>query len=224
MTRNLKAIVAAALALGAIAAVSASGAEAAEFHCNVEPCRFRLNSDGTGKTAHHVFIIDDKTTGQTLTITCSRLTGEGRSNTKTFLEAVVTGLNYNDVECRDTGAAKVTVEMNGCTYHFRSAGQVSVACEVGKKIELKYASGCVITVGPQGPLNGITYTTIGVSPNREVTVSVNVVGIAVAFDGTKAQCGVEPTDVFEGTYTTGNTIVTAETDDVSEAMSDGWWL
>jgi hypothetical protein len=224
MIRNLKILFGATLAVAAFGAIGASGAQAAEFHCSVEPCRFRLNSDGTADKAHHVFVIDDKTTGVSTSITCGRLTGEGRSNTKTFLEATVTNLAYGDIQCLEGGTIKTSVVMNECTYHFRAGGEVSVACPEGKKIEIVSGTGCVYTIGPQGPLKGITYTTIGAAPNREVTVSVNVTGIAVTLDGTKAQCvPFDPADNFEGTYTTGNTLVTAETDDANEAMADGWW-
>ena len=38
MIRNLKVLVAAAMALAAFGVFSASGAQAAEFHCSAEPC------------------------------------------------------------------------------------------------------------------------------------------------------------------------------------------
>jgi hypothetical protein len=57
MIRNLKILLAAAMALAALEAISASGAQAAEFHCTVEPCRVTLKPDGTGKTAHHVLVV-----------------------------------------------------------------------------------------------------------------------------------------------------------------------
>jgi hypothetical protein len=227
MIRNLKMLVGPMLVLGAFAAIGASGAQAAEFHCSVEPCRYRLNIDGTGKTAHHVFVIDDKNTKESVAVTCPRITGEGTSVTKTFTEATVTNLNYNDEiegkKCLIAGAVGATVNMMGCDYRFSAAGTVRVECPAGERIRIESATGCVYEVPAQGPLNGIGYLTTGVSPTREITVSVNVVGIAVSMTGTKAQCFLDPTHMFEGTYTTGNTKVTAESDP-DEVMADGWWL
>jgi hypothetical protein len=226
MIRNLKVLFGAMLALAAFGVVSASGAQAAEFHCSVEPCRFRLNPDGEGKTAHHVFIIDDLTTGGSVSFTCPRLTGEGTTTGKTATELTVTNLNYNDAvagnKCTVAGSTGITVNMMGCDYKFSAAGGVNVECPAGERIRIE-KEGCTYEIGPQS-LTGITYTTIGTSPNREVTVSTTVHGIAVSMTGTAAGCLVTSlSDKFEGTYTTGNTIVTAETDP-GEVMADGWWL
>ncbi|MET0557268.1 MAG: hypothetical protein ABW065_01160 [Solirubrobacterales bacterium] len=231
MIRNLKVLFGAMLALVAFGVVSVSGAQAAEFHCSVENCRYRLKTDINeavgAKNYHHVFIIDDLTTGGSVSFTCQDLTGEGTTIFKTASELTVTNLNYNDknaagVGCTIGGSGSLTVDMNGCDYLFSAAGTVKVVCPEGKKIELTKV-GCTYTIGPQGPLAGITYKTIGTSPpGREVTVSPNVKGISITLDGTPEGCGVGAlTDKFEGTYTTGNTTVTAETQ--AEVRADGWW-
>jgi hypothetical protein len=233
MIRNLKVLFGAMLALAAFGVVSASGAQAAEFHCSVAPCTFRLNPDGEGKNAHHVFIIDDLTTGESVSFTCPRLTGEGTTTTKTSSEITVTNLNYNDEvngsKCNVVNGAKINVDMMGCDYDFTAAGQVFVRCPEPRasnriRIEKTEGGACTYEVPDQGPLGTVTYTTIGSEPNREVTVSTNVVGIQVSMTGTPAGCLVKSlSDNFEGRYTTGNTKVTAETDP-GESMADGWWL
>jgi hypothetical protein len=115
--------------------------------------------------------------------------------------------------------------MNGCDYRFSAAGTVKIECPETKRIRLETrTTGCVYEVGPQ-TLSGVAYSTIGASPNRDVTVSVNVTGIAVTVVGTRATCLIAPSssgDTLEGTYTTGNTIVTAETGNGSGTMADGW--
>jgi hypothetical protein len=222
MIRKFKILFGALLALVSIGAIDASGGQAAEFHCNVEPCRLRLNPDGEGKTAHQVFIIDDVTTGLSLSFTCARLTGEGTTSTKTSSEVLITNLSYNDVPCTVAGSTGVTINMMECGYKLTAAGNGFVVCPSGQRIRFEKPN-CTYEVGEQGPLSGITYTTLGSTPNREVTVSMNVKGIALSMTGTTAGCLVNPADKFEATLTTGNTIVTAETDP-GEVMADGWWL
>jgi hypothetical protein len=54
MIRNLMVLIAAAMVVAACGAISASGVQAAEGHCGVEPCMITVKADGTpgptGKT------------------------------------------------------------------------------------------------------------------------------------------------------------------------------
>jgi hypothetical protein len=231
MIRNLKALIGAVLVLTAFGAIGSPGAQGAEFHCLTIPCRVRLNPDGTGKLSHHVFIVTDLKTGESVSFTCPRLTGEGTLETGTASELTITNLNYNDkvgeTGCTINGSTGLTVNMNGCDYKFQAAGLVSVECPFSKEIEIVSGLGCTYKVPPQSSLLGISYTTIGTSPNREVTASTTLLkGIKVTVVGSKAQCLIEPSSSghpFEGRYTTGNTLATAETNP-GESMTDGWWL
>jgi hypothetical protein len=104
MIRNLKALFAAAMVLGALASLGAASAQAAEplFHCAVEPCKLKLKPDETAgtKTAHHVLIIKNNASPvESLSITCNQLDGTATSSTKTLTTATVTGLEYT--ECID---------------------------------------------------------------------------------------------------------------------------
>ena len=59
MIRNLKILIAAAMALAAFGATSATSAHAAdEFHCAISPCTLTLQPDGAAgsTTAHHVLV------------------------------------------------------------------------------------------------------------------------------------------------------------------------
>jgi hypothetical protein len=237
MIRNLKVLLVAAMAVAAFTAVNASGAQAAEeFHCSVEPCRYRLHPDevaGT-KTAHHVFIVKNSK-GESVSFTCNTLDGEGRSLTKTATELTVQNLQYT--ECLANPGGKVNVRMNECDYDFAALGgavgsspgaRVEIRCPGTKHIEIEIEpEHCVFEVTPQD-LKGVHYHNIGTAgtSSTEVTVEANVPGIVVEKGlnaGTK--CGI-PTGSLTLTseYTTGNTIVTAEEDiEGSPAMVEGWW-
>lgn len=220
MLRNLKILLAAAAALTALGAIGASGAQAAEFHCAVEPCRYTLKPDGTGKTAHQVMILENQSTSESVSFTCPTLSGEGTSNASTASELTLTNLAYQG-ECKGAGSISFEWSMNGCDYHLTASGQMTITCPEGEVIETQSATGCVYTIGPQGPLNGVSYHTIGTSPNREITMSMDIHGITMEALGTKAECLIDPDQDLELTYTTGNTILTAETH--AGEMVDGWW-
>jgi len=224
MIRNLKVLVAAAMALGVLGAAVASGAQAAvEFHCSVEPCTATLKPDeaaGT-KTAHHVLIIENAAKSESASFTCGTLDGEATANTKTFTVLEATNLNYT--ECTVNGSGKVTVDMNGCKYNFTAAGAVTITgcTNAAKRIELTIPElACTYYIPEQGPLNGVTFHNIGAAPTRQITVSTNVT--VPTLTGAGAGCPIKVSQALTGTYTTGNTIVTGETDP-GGVMADAWW-
>lgn len=219
MTRYLQTLLAAAAALTALGAFGASGAQAAEFHCSVEPCRFAMNPDGTGKTAHHVLTLENKTTSETVSFTCQQFEGEATTNTATSGELRLSNLAYQ--ECRAWGTVGITFDMNGCDYLITGGGQLTIDCPAGQAIETQSVTGCLLTIGPQGPLGGFNYHNIGTAPNREITTSLDLHGIAVQLHGSKAECLIDPNQELEITYTTGNSILTAESH--AGVMVDGWW-
>jgi hypothetical protein len=213
MTRNLKVLMAAAFALAAFGVLSASAAQAAEFHCATHPCRGTLKPDGAvgSKTAHHVFIINGDTSAgvpSSISSTCNEISGESTSETETTTSQKFENIKYTG--CTFIGQP-ATVSMNGCTYTFTSAGQVTITCPGTNKIEIKIETGCTATIGSQGPLNGISYHTIGAGTTREITAEALVKGITATLDGTPEKCGGIAT-VTSAEYTTGNTIITGETD------------
>jgi hypothetical protein len=232
MIRNLKVLVAAAMALAAFGVFSASGAQAAEFHCSAEPCVGTLKPDETAgtKTAHHVFIVENSTTTESVSFTCNQLAGSTTVSIKKTTSSIEVGdivgganaLVYK--ECTVNGSIPVTVDMNGCKYNFTASGTVTITgcTNAAKQIEITYstaAGACTQDVKEQGPLSTITYHNTATTP-RQVTVSTDVHPIAVTATGTAAACFINPNQTLTGTYTTGNTIVTGET---AGAQDDTWW-
>jgi hypothetical protein len=225
MIRNLKVLLAAAMALGALASVGAPGAQAEPlFHCSAAPCKLNLKPDETAgtKTAHHLFIVKNAI-GNSVSFTCNQLDGTATSSTTTFTTATVTGLEYAGCTLQSDGS-EVKVRTNGCDYTLTSHGKAGVTCPESKKIEVEIAkTGCVMTIGTFSDLEGVTYHNLGSSPTRQVTVSTLVKGIPTTSDGTTAQCLIDVTKTpLVGEYTTGNTIAEAQIDAVGN-QTDGWW-
>ena len=147
MIRNLKILIAAAMALAAFGALSATAHAIDEFHCSVEPCTLTLAPDeiaGT-TTAHHVFVIKGETNGgvkgASVSFTCDQLRGEATVTTKTSTEVTFKNLKYtnslNQHTCKVGASETVTVDMTSCTYRFKAANgtadkaEVHVLCNAG---------------------------------------------------------------------------------------------
>ncbi len=193
---------------------SVTQASAKEFHCAAEACRFTMLPDGTGKTAHHVIIIDNAV-GESVSVTCSRLTGESVfSYNKTTSSILFGSLAYD--ECLVNGSSGVSVNMNGCLYEITALGRIELwACNAGKQMEIVLSTGCVYKIPEQDFAAGsYAFHTIGTSPNQEITMEAFLGGIrnmVVTATGTKAQCLMDISHgPLNGTYTTGNTIFRAE--------------
>jgi hypothetical protein len=236
MIRNLKVLLAAAMALAAIGAFSASAAQAhtpAQFHCHVAPCAVTVlpHLTGTGATKHHVLVLKDKT--QTLSFTCNTLNGYATQNTKTSTTLTVTSIVY--AGCSGVGQP-VEVRMNACHYDITAAGGLAIQCPAGKSIEIELVeSKCIVTIGNQ-VLNGIGFASEGVTnavppqTTTAVTTTAKVPGIAVTLHGTPAQCILNPEPPITAEYTTGNTTITGFTDPAgtpadqhSKVTTDVWW-
>jgi len=231
MIRNLKILIAAAMALAAFGAISASGAQAAEFHCSVESCRVTIKPDGTpgptGKTAHHVFVVKS---GGEVSVTCQTLDGEGISPTKTFKTIQLGSLEYTVCNC---SGGDCDIRMNGCEYHFLSPGvaphdaKVTVVCPLGKVIEVETTpSNCLITVGSQGPLTGgIKFhdaETGGVKKDLVTAEStVSAINTTIANTAGCIGLGLTPGTGKFGSYTTGNVELTGET--TAGVHANLWW-
>ncbi len=228
MTRNLKALVAAALAVTAFGAFGAASAQAVDgdFHCSVEPCRYTLKKDGTGSTAHHVFVIKNSK-GTSVSLTCTERLGYATSISKTADQLTVTGIELKG--CNVQGAP-LNTRMNGCSYLFDSDGNgtatgatVLIECEASTSIEYEIPeTGCIFTVAGQD-LWGIGYHNIGSAPNREVTLTTKVPNIQVGVKAVGAGCFLDvSTPPLIAEISTGNSILAAETH-ATALMADGWW-
>ena len=226
MIRNLKVLVAAAMVLGAIGALSASGAQAAvEFHCAVEPCTGTLKPDevaGT-KTAHHVFIVENEATTESVSITCNTLDGEATANKKTVTELEAKNLKYT--ECSANGSPGVVVDMNGCNYNFTATGNVTITgcTNAAKQIEITIPE-CTFDIPEQALVGAVTYHNSGAAPNRELTVSTKAPPNhpRIKISQATGVCPIKTNQTLIGTYTTGNTLVTGETHP-GGVMAETWW-
>jgi len=220
MIRNLKVLLAAALALTALGAFVASAHAADEFRCTATPCRGKVNKDGTGATAHHVFIVEN-TVPESVSFTCAELRGTGELvNGTEFLLGWSRPTEEREAynTCTANGSPGVIVHMNDCKYRFKAGAtgnsaagtsdqaEVVVECPVGESIEVTLST-CTYKIGSQtlggsAAKGGIGYVTSG----TEVTVTSNVKGIAVTSSGTN--CPV--TGTLTGRYTTGSALLTGE--------------
>jgi hypothetical protein len=229
MIRNLKVLLAAAMALAAFGALSATAHATEEFHCSVEPCTWTINPDGTGATVHHVLILKNKTS-ETSSTTCNSLSGEATSTTKTSESITAKNLVYNT--CRINGVTLFNLRMNGCTYTFGSkngatGATVEIKCPEAKHIEIEIIStGCRFEVTPQ-TLTGAKYHNIGTlgTTSTEVTVQLLVKSIVVEVGASGTGCIPKAAtgETLSGEITTGNMILTAEKDNTNKEMVEGWW-
>jgi len=227
MIRNLKILFSVALALGAFGATAAGAHAADEFHCSVNPCRGTLKPDGAGKSAHQVWILENEATTESLSMTCEGMTGESEAVGNVFVELTLFNVAYQN--CTANGAVGILVFMNGCDYKFGSAGgradeaKVKLECPTGKKVEIKFGT-CVISISGGFESSGVGYTTIGTSPTREVTITVNhaiIPASNITVSGTKAACLINHEQSLFATNTTGNVILTGETP--AGVMADAWY-
>jgi hypothetical protein len=195
MIRNLKVFGLAVVALVAMTAVAASAASAAEFHAENEPVIY----EGSQVT-QHVFKV---TTGL---VRCNVATFKGTNSSKT---TTTTTLEPTYTGCTAFGV-KATVAVNGCKYVFHSeAGETSpypvkadVECPAGKKIVVTPVGiACIVEVGNQTGLTGITLTNVGAGTTREINAGIAVVS-QIKYDEVGLECvgkAGETTGTYEGT-------------------------
>jgi hypothetical protein len=193
MIRNLKFLVAAAVAMAAFGAIGSAGAQAAEFHCSVSPCQVTMKPDGTGKNAHHVINV----TGGGFSTTCGTITGEATLSEKTSSEITIGNLKGEN--CVLIGQQS-TLTSNGCHYLLNSAGTLTIACPEGEVIE-NNGGGCQYDIPPQGPLSGVSISNTGseITVQLKVKLTVSVHGAACPGYGTTAE------------FSTANSLLTGET-------------
>jgi hypothetical protein len=243
MIRNLKVLFAAAMALAAFGAFSASAHAAEElFHCSADPCTVTLLPDGeVGTTnAHHVFVVKGKTAGgaeASASFTCNRIEGHATFSGKTTKELTFTNVKYTnslgEEKCKIGASETVKVDMNSCHYLFTSTGgatdkaEVHVLCTtVGDGVGLTINGTECLKITPT-TATGIGYTTLGTSPSRDVTATVNVAVPNAALDlkniGNANCSALNLASTTGATYTTGFTTVTGETDTATPVMEDFWF-
>lgn len=220
MVPKLKLLSAVLLTLVSLAVTNAAGANAAEFHCAVTgSCRVTLKPDGTGKTEHQTFMFTralPEGGAEAVGFTCTSITGEATMPEKQAKELTITGIEYH--ECSSAGLP-AAVRMNGCDYVLSAAGQLSIKCPFGKKIEWEVI-GCVATLGEQGPVGGPSFHDAGTTKSELTVQSQTEKKLKGAIvEG----CAMKPGEFTAGEISTGNFILTAEKDNGFAEMVNVWW-
>jgi len=175
MSRNLKALGLALVAVLAMSALTAAGASAEAFQFKAEKTPTTTLS-GKQHGAADVFTTD------TGSVSCNEAKYAGTVTGTEVTEVTVTP-TYS--ECTAFGLFNVPIDTNGCQYKFtvltkvgaNYEGKVDVVCPAGQVIKVT-APLCTVTVGAQNNVPGtITYTNVGAGATREITVDVNLTGL-----------------------------------------------
>jgi hypothetical protein len=241
MIRNLKVLIAAAMALTAFGVTSATSAHAAdEFHCQISPCTLTLQPDGAvgSATAHHVFVVKGEThqgkPGGTVSFTCEQITGDKTLSGNTATEVTFENIAYDG--CSVAGNP-ITVDMTSCDYKFTAlngtptaaGSQVHLECTVpGDGIDLTFGGIICFKITPLTTISGgIKYHDVNPPNKAELTAEVANIGIPIAavdiVNTENAVCkgAVNLRKIESATYTTGHTIVTGE--NASGVMANVWY-
>lgn len=99
MSHCIETLIAAALAMATLGVIAASAHAADEFRCSISPCRGKLSTDGSGTTAHQIFILENATTTESVSFTCMSLRG-----TAEFISGTDVSLKWNKATGEDTEA------------------------------------------------------------------------------------------------------------------------
>lgn len=222
MIRNLKALGLAVLAVLALGALAASAQAEPTFTNLVEgeaQVTYKIKPDGTGKTAHMVLEIKKADGTGLKAITCNELTGDAtvaanERNDATFITPEFKG------NCVFVGQP-VTVQNTGCNFTFTANGQIHLEnetalniCEVGQKPIHFSALNCKVEI-PGQTLNGIVYHN---QVGGTVTVEAKEIGFEYYAAGTECPYGT----TNNGSFTTGNVILSATKKGTEEIVEVQW--
>jgi hypothetical protein len=233
MIRNLKALGLALVAVFAMSAVAAVGAQA-ETNENKESIPAFFLADTT--TANAIYEAEGEGPQVFNTdfggFVCDEVTGNGTaantSATATLQNVAYTGGFEETAECLALEAFGATVDFNTCDYLFKAVtstgagtaeGTADVQCATeGDKIEVIVAGGlCTVTVPAQEGLGPITYHNKVVEGlnNDQVTVDASVKNIKYEGHGLFCETGVRNNGTYEG-----NAIVKAFNDNEAKLQRD----
>jgi hypothetical protein len=229
MSRKFKVIGLALVAICAMSAISAAGAQAKTFHSEVETTYYT----GT-QTVTNVFT----TTAGTVKCKGASFKGEatatGGSGTNWTRETVEVTPTYT--ECTAFGQA-ATVTTNGCEYNLNANGTVvsvtgcsntGVGGVAYSGVVVHVTSGnCTVTV-PNQHFTGaaVSYTNEGAGTTRDVAVAAAVsTQITYSVDGPGTICGtpnVPPADYSDGSY--AGTVTTKGYSNAAHTAQVGVWV
>jgi hypothetical protein len=219
MTRKLKALGVALIAVFAMSVVAASAAQAKFDTLTTFP------TTNVFLTAKALQTQELSIQGGKAKLKCSEVeleVGEGKSTNSDKSTSGTAYPKYNKTEntCEESPFGKMTVHMNGCYYTYTSEtdvngdAEVHVICPEGQKITLTGPAGCNISFGEQ-TLKGVHYTNETTSPGTNETemhikLEPTVGGISWTATAACALVGIKASGT-DGTYT-GNVTVTADED------------
>jgi hypothetical protein len=236
MTRKIKALgvaFVAVLAFGAMSAISAPGASAAEFHCETEPCILTGTQEAENPEKFSI--------GTGLAVSCETVHTDATQKlktTKTLTVIPTYGTEGGAKGCTSSvGAAQVRV--NHCDYTFtaETTGEhapVTVNCaNAGEAIEIT-TGGCTVKVAAQTiKKGGVRYTNKGAGSARDVTVDITAEEIAYSksgltcgfVSGEAKYTGSETAQCYkdEDTERTGTAATTPGVTKHSAATVGCWW-
>jgi hypothetical protein len=211
MTRSLKALglaMVAMLALGAVLASAASAAPKLTSASNEYP----VVLEGSQSTKHKFTLPGNRT----FECTTVKFVGEIKSKAEAETSKATVAPTYEGCTATILGNIDpVTVTLNGCTYQlslteeaasagYEYAGAVKIQCPAGKSIEVHVwenttkhtnneATLCTYSIGEQGPLTKIDYKLNEKNANGEATtgnINATVANIATTrVSGTLTNCG-----------------------------------
>jgi len=170
-----------------------------DFVSEVSETVVTSTADGTGKTAHHVIELDSGV------LTCSSASFEGTQSGEEAIELTITP-TYK--ECLFSGSP-VTVSTGGCAYGLHSSREFEIKSRAGKNcatepIKVEFAA-CKIEIPPQAERASLNFHNIKPGAVEEVTMETSLTGIS--YKATGAGCP-KAGEFSDGTYSTGNTILT----------------
>jgi len=198
MTRKLKALGLAFVAVLAFGALSATAASAASFHSEVE----HTIIDGAQPVAE-----DDVFTVNAGTVKCTSATYTGTQSTATN-ETVTVTPSYSG--CTAFGFVNAPIDVNGCTYTFNAANDdLIITCPEGKTITVT-AFNCHVDVGSQTIGTGISYHNGGSGKTRDVTATANLSGLTYT-QTSKTFPGCTNGTFTNGTYKGSGTVTGTNT-------------
>jgi hypothetical protein len=211
MLTKLKIIGLTAIAALAVSAVAAATAQAnPQFHVEEAPATIT-----SWQTTQQVF------TTAAGAIACTSISSTG---SRSVLTTTTQSLLPTYDGCTTFGFIGAPIHVNACEYVFSLTSDttapydanIAVACPAGKMIEVTGAFGCVLTVGPQTGLTGVSISNNGSKTTRDLNVSLNVTGITYTTAGCSSPDGTYTNGVLHGGAT-----VTA---DKSAGGQQGLWV
>jgi hypothetical protein len=220
MTRNLKALGVALVAVIAMSVVAASAAQAKFDTLTMFPTK-----ENVYLTAKALAPQEFRIEGGIGTIRCSNVELEAREGRSTNVDKSTSGTVYplynkTETTCGGSPFGKYTVHMNGCYYTFTSEtdatgdAEVHLICPPERVVEITGPGGCTIKV-PTQTVKGVHYTNETTGPGTKETemhikLEPTVTGISWTATSACALVGIKSSGT-DGVYL-GNVTVTADED------------